>query len=133
MLHIPTLLILLISFSVEIYLFKRLQGQSIILVTSLLFVINVALLLILIRYFHSITDLGNTTNFTAIDSLISFNTLSVKIRNSIIIICLAFISYGLYDQSKLSSNKLFLYSSYLTAGITSVLLIMMVMAGGFII
>lgn len=133
MLHLPTLLILLITFSVEIYLFKRLQGQSLILATSLLFIINVALLVILIRYFHSIIDLGTTTNFTALDSLISFNTLSVKIRNSIIIIGMVFISYGLYDQSNLSSNKFFLYSSYLTAGLTSALLIMMVMAGGFII
>jgi hypothetical protein len=133
MLHLPTLLILLIAFSLEIYLFKRLQGQSISLAASLLLIINVALLVLLIGYFHSITDIGTTTDFTAMNSLISFNTLSTKIRNSIVIIGLVFISYGLYDQSGLSRNKLFLYLSYITAGITLGLLIMMIMAGGFII
>ena len=133
MLHLKTLLILAIAFLILTYLLKRLKGQSIILTTSVMFLFTVLLFIGLIESFHSLTDPGSLTSFTAFDTLISFNVLSTKIRNSAIIVGLAATSYGFYDQNSLRKSKIQLYLSYFLGGITLVLLVMMILAGGFII
>lgn len=133
MLHLQTLLILVIAFVVQTYLIKRLKGKSIILTASLLFIFNISLFIVLLGALNPIDDHGTMTSLTALDSMISLNTLNTKIRNSAIIVGLAVISYGLYEQNELRKSRLFLYSSYLMAGVTFLIAIMMIMAGGFII
>ncbi len=133
MLHLKTLLILAFAFLIMTYFFKRAKEQSIFLTTSVMFLFSIFLFIGLIELAHSLTDNGTLTSFTALDTLISFNVLSTKIRNSAMIVGLAAISYGLYDQNSLRKNKLLLYTSYLVAGITLILIILMTLAGGFTI
>jgi hypothetical protein len=133
MFHLKTLLILVITFVILTYLSKRLKEQSTVLTSAVMFVLPILLFIGLLQTFYSLTEYETLTSFTGVDSLISFNILSIKIRNSAMIVGLATISYGLYDQNRLRKNRLVLYSSYLLGGMTLILIIMLIMAGGFII
>ena len=132
MIDIKTIIVLLFILILEVYLVKLLRGKSTIMIASLLFVINTFLFVLLIHAFHEITE-TNISAPNAIDSLVSFNAYSIRTRNSIIIMGLLFLAYGLHDQYNLTNKKILLISSYLIVGLSILLLISTLIAGAFII
>ena len=132
MIDITTIIILVPILLAQNYLLKKLQHKSIVLIASLLFVINVFLLIILIGSFHRITE-PETISSNSVDLLVSFNSYSTKTRNSITIIALLFLAYGFYDQYRMTRKRTPLVLSYLMVGISMLLFIAMFIAEGFII
>ena len=132
MIDFTTIIVLLPILLAQVYLLKRLRQKSIVLIASLLFVSNAFLLTVLIGSFHRITE-PETISSNSVNLLVSFNSYSIKARNSIIIIALIFLAYGFYDQHSITKKRTPLVLSYLIAGISLLLFIAMLMAGGFII
>ena len=132
MIDITTIIILLPILLAQIYLLKRIRRKSIVLIASLLFIINVFLLIVLISSFHRITE-PEIINSNSVNLLVSFNSYSIKARNSIIIAALLFLTYGFYDQYSITKKRALLILSYLMAGISILLFIGIIMAGSFII
>ena len=133
MIDLKTLIILIFVFFLQLYILKILRNESYILTTSLLVIINVLFILILINSFQNITTTVNLSNITAIDKLVAFDSYSVRVRNSLVIMGLMVLSYGLYDQYILRKKKIILVSTFVMTTLTIVIFVLMIIAGGFII
>ena len=133
MIEPTTLLILFLVVVAEVLIIKRLKAKSTVLLAALLFAVNVLLIIGLIGSFQNITQADTLTSSMAVDSLVSFNGFSTKVRNSLVLVGLLFLSYGLFDQYQIRKNRRLLILSLSIAGLTILLLILMILAGGFII
>jgi hypothetical protein len=98
----------------------------------MLFFVNALMIIGLIFWFTNIASIENISESIGIDKLITFNAVAVKIRNTIIVVSLFYLSYGIYRQYDNSKKKLLLVAFCLLIALSILYLILTAMAGSFI-
>jgi hypothetical protein len=133
MINLTVVIPLLVVIAVNYIIISKLNNCSISLRGSLLFFVNSCLVIVLIEWFTNVTDFNTITGGAEIDKLISFNSLAARIKNTVIILSLFYLSYGFYMEY-LNKKKVTLLIIFCVLILLSILyLIGALIAGAFII
>ena len=133
MINLTVVIPLLVVIAVNYIIISKLNNCSISLRGSLLFFVNSCLVVVLIEWFTNVTDFNTITGGAEIDKLISFNSLAAKIKNTVIIVSLFYLSYGFYMEY-FNKKKVTLLIIFCVLILLSILyLIGALIAGAFII
>jgi hypothetical protein len=132
MINLIAFFVLTIDIFLNYLILSKLNKTSMILKGSMLFFVNALMIIGLIFWFTNIASIENISESIGIDKLITFNAVAVKIRNTIIVVSLFYLSYGIYRQYDNSKKKLLLVAFCLLIALSILYLILTAMAGSFI-
>lgn len=99
---------------------------------SVLFLLNSLIIIIIVQWFISLSAPNGVSN-TSLDKLIVLNSFAIKIRNSIILMSLFYLSYGTYSEYINSKKKIVLITFFFIIALSILYLIAVLIAGSFMI
>ena len=111
---------------------SRLNRSTLALSNSISFFLNSVFVVILIGWFLNITSTNDISNSLGLDKLIAFNSTAVRVRNTLIIVSLFYLTYGTYREYLSSKKKLILIISFLLLIMSILYLAGCFVAGSFI-
>ena len=124
---------LLICIFLNYIILGKLNNCTLSLKSSLLFFVNALMMIFLINGFMDMTSIEGITNAAGLDKLIAFNSTTIKVRNSIALAGLFYLSFGIYKEY-IKRKKMFLLIIFCVIILLSILyLIGSLIAGSFII
>ncbi len=112
---------------------NKLNNNTLSLRNSVLFFVNALMAIVLIEWFISITSLENLSNALGVDKLIAFNSAAIRVRNTVILVSLFYLSYGTYREYNSKKSKALLITSCVLIALSIVCLVTVLVAGAFII
>lgn len=112
---------------------NKLNNNTLSLRNSVLFFVNALMAIVLIEWFISITSLENLSNALGVDKLIAFNSAAIRVRNTVILVSLFYLSYGTYREYNSKKSKALLITSCVLIALSIVYLVTVLVAGAFII
>jgi hypothetical protein len=115
------------------YLILSKLNNTLSLRNSVLFFVNALMAIVLIEWFISITSLENLSNALGVDKLIAFNSAAIRVRNTVILVSLFYLSYGTYREYRNKKSKALLITSCVLIALSIVYLVTVLVAGAFII
>lgn|SRR5690606_7680189 len=128
------LVVLLIIFLVNYLVIGQKDKLSEVFLSSILFFINSISVVILITYFSKIVSIENQVLYSSdVDKLIELDWIIARFRNTLIIVGLTSLSYGLYAEYSRTKNKLFLVLFIIFSALSLLSIILSFVAGLFII
>ena len=99
---------------------------------SVLFLLNSLIIIIIVQWFISLSAPNGVSN-TSLDKLIVLNSFAIKIRNSIILMSLFYLSYGTYSEYINSKKKIVLITFFFIIALSILYLIAVLIAGSVMI
>jgi len=111
---------------------SRLNRSTLALSNSILFFLNSVFVAILIGWFLNKTSTNDISNSLGLDKLIAFNSTAVRVRNTLLIVSLFYLTYGTYREYLSSKKKFILIISFLLLTMSILYLIGCFVAGSFI-
>jgi len=112
---------------------SRLNRNSLALSNSIVFFVHSAFYISLINWFLNITSTDNLSNSLGLDQLIAFNSIAVRVRNTVILVSLFYLTYGTYKEYISNKKKFLLIISSLLLVMSVLYLIGSLVAGSFVI
>ena|SRR5690606_640364 len=100
---------------------------------SIRFLLTSAFLVVIVNCFANITSTENISNSLGLDKLIAFNSIAVKVRNTVVIVSLLYLAFGTYREYRSNKKKLWLIISFLLLTISVLYLAGALLAGLFVI
>lgn len=111
----------------------RLNKNTWVLRDAIRFFLSSAFLVVLITWFANLTSTENVSSSLGLDKLVSFNAIAIRVRNTVIIVSLFYLTYGIYKEYKSNRKKLALIVSLFLLTISVLYLVGSLLAGSFII
>ncbi len=133
MINVFVFLLLFIAIAVNNYLLGKLNNIGFDLKNSILFLVNNLIIITIIEWFISTMTFQNISDARSIDKLISFNSLAISVRNTVILVSLFYLSYGIYKEYLDKKKKWLLLLSGLFILISTLFLALVLMAELFTI
>jgi hypothetical protein len=116
------------------YLIKKMLGSSTLAFrNSILFLLYSIFLVILLNWFNNITEVQSSSDLALFNKLLDFNLTAVKVRNTVILISLAYLALGTYSEFRKNRKRLTLVISFIILLLTLIFLIGTFIAGTFIL
>ncbi|WP_299703821.1 hypothetical protein [uncultured Pontibacter sp.] len=133
MLSLKALAALLVVISANRFVLGRLSNSTVSLSTSVVFFINAVFLVVLINWFLSLSSVESSTDTSLFNQVLDLHSLAVRIRNSVVIVSLFYLTYGAYREYITSRKKPFLVLTILLLSMSILFAAGVMIAGAFIL
>jgi hypothetical protein len=120
--NLITIPILLASFCVQVLMMRAGKALNLVLMGAIILLINSILFAIAVNYFNVITCLP-LDGPSSVDKIIRFTSISTHIRNTVVAISLAILSYGFYAQYRSSQKGAYIIASFIV-GVVALMFVM---------
>jgi len=133
MINLYILISLLIIAFLNQFILNRLKNNTTGLKNSILFLVNSIAIIVLLNWFIENINVESLTDPQLIDKLIFFNSIAIRVRNTVILVSLAYLSYGTFQEYVKGKKRIWLLVSIILTILSILFLITVIIAGAFII
>ena len=130
MINLVSFISLLGIICINYIILRKLNSCTLSLKNSILFFVNALMIIVLIEWF--IESVENISNALGLDKLIAFNSTVIRVRNTVIVVSLYYLSYGTYKEYISKKWKALIITSFLLIALSTLYLVAVLVAGSFI-
>lgn len=133
MVNLAVLISLLIVALVNYVVIDKLNKNTLAFSNSIVFFLNSVFLVSLLNWFENTASIEDVSSSIVLDKLISIDAAAVRVRNTVVIVSLFYLTYGTYKEYVSNKKKFALVISLVLLTVSVLYLVGALLVGAFII